>query len=165
MNNKSIALRAKLKAENRIELRLIGRCMYPLLVADDHVAIVPLTDLCVGSLYLIKLPTGELAVHRLVKLFESAAICKGDRAVRYETLLKECLIGQVNEVKLKGANTWHSVSTGKKTSKLISGLSLAICKDKSKTTGAILASIRRVIALVILDIYSRCKRLAWLLFL
>jgi hypothetical protein len=161
MDARSKALKAKLETEGRLELSLKGRCMDPLLVDGDRVAVVPLADLEVGTLYLVELPAGDLAVHRLVRLSDGRAICKGDRAGKFDDLGTESLIGRVNEVRLKDSDTWHTVDTGRTAKRRIARLSLGLCKDKEKDPDSRIASLRRSLSLAALRVYLRYSRRRW----
>lgn len=135
MNNKmqGIAVKAKIKKNAKVELRLTGRCMDPLLCAGDIAEVIDAEEYCVGNLYLFTLANGALAVHRLVLINKDLLLMKGDRTQKYEIISKRDIIGVVNRVILKGKHNWCVITPGKVSKRVVPWASRQCMFDKHVT--------------------------------
>ena len=129
MNGKTIAVKAILKKNKETTIPLGGRCMDPLFLAGDCAKIYDTQKAIIGGIYLFQLPSGELAVHRLIGREGGKLMMKGDRSRGFEIIPSTDLLGEVTHVKLLGTKGWICIQRAP-LSKIISFFSKKIAKDK-----------------------------------
>lgn len=95
-------LSVRIKRNEKITVKLIGRCMEPLLHEGDEVIITQPKSISIGKLYLFEMPGGDLGVHRLISKKTERLLMKGDRSKGYEEINENDIIGEVTSVKPQG---------------------------------------------------------------
>ncbi len=115
MDAKLIALKAKLTNSGSIMVSLTGTCMEPLLFEGDEALVRPLhpqEDVCVGDICVFKDADGSLASHRVVSVFESKVMLKGDKSNKAEMISRSHIIGTVGSVRLLNRQYWQKIPGG-----------------------------------------------------
>ncbi|MBE6465394.1 hypothetical protein [Denitrobacterium detoxificans] len=84
--------------------------MEPLLFAGDYAVIQQPIALEVGHLFLVVQESGELALHRLVALYERSLLFKGDVTGSFECRRAESVIGRLVGIQFRDGGEivpWH----------------------------------------------------------
>lgn len=165
MNSRNIVLKAQINSHRKIEIPLSGRCMEPMLLAGDTVAVKPYGDLLEGQFYLFELPTGELAMHRLIDKSDGMALMKGDRSKKSELVPYNNILGIAFKVKLKGCEFWKPVKHIRKKHTFIALCSRLHKWDKENEQINLYKGIIKKAVSVILITYGRCIRCYWRLWI
>jgi hypothetical protein len=107
MNTEALALKIRMGSSGGLSVRLRGNCKEPMLRAGDMARIVPAARAEVGRVYLLGLPGGGVALHRVIAACDGSLMSKGDRSSMYETLPEENIIGILAAVKFNENDSWH----------------------------------------------------------
>jgi hypothetical protein len=161
MNTKNLVLKAHLKSVGEMGFPLRGRCMEPLLRAGDMARIIPVVNYVKGDIYLFELSSGELALHRLIGVFEDRLMMKGDRACRFEETTQSNIIGVLSEVKFMDSEVWIVVRIGLFQRALISRLSKFLINNRRKNGPKKLKLLARIICKKTLLLYAGQVRKRW----
>lgn len=108
-----LALKAKLRRDGFIEVKLHGRCMEPFLVAGDTARISPVETVEVGDICLVELESGELALHRIVSMRDDYVLTKGDYSGLAEKRQVEHVFGRARAFRFRDTDRWVDFSPSK----------------------------------------------------
>lgn len=125
-------LRARMRAQGHVDVRLSGRCMEPFLVAGDWARVVPAKDVSVGDICLVALP-GAVALHRLVRRDGAELVTKGDFSGRAERVATSDVIGVATAFRLVGSRRWVVYDETCEAKLRIAELSLSLCTPRGPT--------------------------------
>lgn len=91
-------IEAMLRHGKSVRVTLKGRCMEPLLSEGDIAWIQAAGSCEKGNLCLVRLQSGEVAVHRLIEKIDTRLITKGDYSGRAEEISAQDVLGIVRAV-------------------------------------------------------------------
>ena len=128
-------LRARMRAQGHVDVRLSGRCMEPLLVAGDWARVVPAEGVSVGDICLVALPCA-VALHRLVRSDGAELVTKGDFSGRAERVATSDVIGVAMAFRLAGSSHWVAYDETREAKLRIAELSLSLCAPRGSADTA-----------------------------
>lgn len=128
----AVLLRARMRAQGHVDVRLSGRCMEPLLVAGDWARVVPVADVSVGDICLVALPDA-VALHRLVWRDGAELVTKGDFSGRAERVTASDIVGVATAFRLVGSSHWADYDETREGKLRIAELSLSLCAAKGSS--------------------------------
>lgn len=163
MNTVSILLRATLKKKKTVIIKLTGRCMSPLLREGDEAEVVSAGKFSLGKLYLFELQSGDIAVHRLIGIFNEELLLKGDRSQGFDVVSRAAVIGEVKAVRLNGKSKWFELYRIESIQKLIATLSEKHMIDKNNYKNTFWSRCMRELSAICLIFYGYAVRTCYMI--
>ncbi len=153
------AIKARLRRGCLLRIALEGHCMEPLLFAGDEVSIVRRGSYSEGSICLISLPNGSLALHRIIWLRSAGAVTKGDLAGREESIALSEVLGTVVSVKPHGSGEEIALSQNAFFRRIALFLSRVLSSDFKESRCEWFAKVRPLCKKVSILYLSTLRRL------
>lgn len=103
-SSQALALKAKLRRDGLVEMRLRGRCVEPFLVRGDTVRIFSAKKIEIGDIRLVELEGTEIALHRIVAMKDDGILTKGSYSGLIEKRQSEHILDCMQPFRFRDAN-------------------------------------------------------------